>query len=318
MYCPSHVDYYGDRKSGPEWNFDGLLIGPLAATVAAAAIGRHRLVGRLGAGTAALGFLGAVVLLISSAGGHLAAMSVNIGQQPVVAVSADRLAAVLLVLVYGVSAIVQSFAIRYLAEDSRAGWFSAGAGLLTSASATLMTAQTLVVLAVGWTAAGVALCLLLGTYRQLPSARDGVRRTAKAFLIGDLALWSAFVDRGPSGHRRPTRPPGRTAGRTACRPGRLSGGRGRPVPFGPDAISPLAARHAGRTDSGVSTASCRRSQRRSHPAHQAQPVVTAAGVPRRSSSSPASLHLAYGAVIMLVKPDIKGRWRIRPWLRWAL
>ena len=82
---------------------------------------------------------------------------------------------VLLLLVFGVSAIVQTYAIRYLAGDDRAGWFSAGAGLLTSASATLMAADTLVVLALGWTAAGVALRLLLATYWQLPAARDGVR-----------------------------------------------------------------------------------------------------------------------------------------------
>jgi NADH:ubiquinone oxidoreductase subunit 5 (subunit L)/multisubunit Na+/H+ antiporter MnhA subunit len=35
------------------------------------------------------------------------------------------------------------------------------------------------------------LCLLLSTYWQLPTARDGVRRTATAFLFGDLALWAA-------------------------------------------------------------------------------------------------------------------------------
>ena len=47
-----------------------------------------------------------------------------IGSSP--AVTADRLAVVLLLLVFGVSAIVQTYAIRYLAEDDRAGWFSAG------------------------------------------------------------------------------------------------------------------------------------------------------------------------------------------------
>ncbi|MCB0932315.1 MAG: hypothetical protein KDB71_10495 [Mycobacterium sp.] len=284
-----------------------LLIGPLAATVAAAAIGRHRLVGRLGAGTAALGFLGAVVLLISSAGGHLAAMSVNIGQQPVVAVSADRLAAVLLVLVYGVSAIVQSFAIRYLAEDSRAGWFSAGAGLLTSASATLMTAQTLVVLAVGWTAAGVALCLLLGTYRQLPSARDGVRRTAKAFLIGDLALWSAFgliaVRQGTVDLRALQGEPldGPLVALAACLVVAAALSRSAQMPFhrwlpatlaAPTPVSALL--HAGVVNAGAILLI------------KLSPVVTAAGVAQALIVVAGIATLAYGAVIMLVKPDIKG------------
>ncbi|HNF05292.1 MAG TPA: proton-conducting transporter membrane subunit, partial [Mycobacterium sp.] len=168
-----------------------LLLGPLVMAAVAAVIGRNRsrLAGRLGAGAAALGFLGAAVLAVAAALGHPA--SVSVGSTP--AVTADRLAVVLLLLVYGVSAIVQTYAIRYLAEDDRAGWFGAGAGLLTTASAVLMTSDTLVVLALGWTVAGVALCLLLATYWRLPSARDGVRRTAVSFLIGDVALWSAVA-----------------------------------------------------------------------------------------------------------------------------
>ena len=169
----------------------GILVGPVVTALAALAVGRRRprLAGRLGAGTAALGFVGAAVLAVGAG----ASVSIDTGDHPVPVVAADRLAVVLLLLVYGVSAIVQTFAIRYLAEDDRAGWFSAGAGLLTGASATLMTAGTLVVLGVGWTVSGMALCLLLATYWRLPSARDGVRRTAVAFLIGDLALWSAIV-----------------------------------------------------------------------------------------------------------------------------
>jgi NADH:ubiquinone oxidoreductase subunit 5 (subunit L)/multisubunit Na+/H+ antiporter MnhA subunit len=56
-----------------------------------------------------------------------------------------------------------------------------------------MTAATLITLAICWTLAGVALCLLLGMYWHLPAARDGVRRTAIAFGIGDLALWTAVA-----------------------------------------------------------------------------------------------------------------------------
>lgn len=55
-----------------------------------------------------------------------------------------------------------------------------------------MTAATLVGLAFFW-ASPAALCLLLGMYWQLPAARDGVRRTAAAFLIGDLALWAGVA-----------------------------------------------------------------------------------------------------------------------------
>ena len=167
-----------------------LVVAPLLAAFAASTLGRRApvLIVRLGAFTAATGFLIAAALAFGSARGEVA--SVGAG---VFALAADRLAVALLLLIFGVSAVAQGFAVRYLAGDSRAWWFTCGAGLLTAASATLVTATTLIGIAVGWTATGVALCLLLGTYWQLPSARDGVRRTALAFLIGDGALWAAVA-----------------------------------------------------------------------------------------------------------------------------
>ena len=147
-----------------------------------------RVFGRLGAVTAGAGFLASAALAVGAAGGQTATMSIGPAEFGV-----DRLAAVLLLLVFGVSTIVQAFAVRYLAGDPRAAWFTAGAGLLTAASAGLTTAATLVTLALTWTLAGIALCLLLGTYWHLADARDGVRRTAIAFLIGDAALWVAVA-----------------------------------------------------------------------------------------------------------------------------
>ena len=162
---------------------------PVAVAAAAYTVGGRtpRLVGKAGALTAGLGFAGAAALAISAAGEPVRAAAGPIG------LTADRLAVVLLLLIFGVSAIVQSFAIRYLAGDPRAAWFAGGAGLLTAASAGLVTVDSLVGLATFWTLAGAALCLLLGMYWQLPSARDGVRRTVTAFVIGDLALWTAVV-----------------------------------------------------------------------------------------------------------------------------
>jgi len=146
-----------------------------------------RRVAQYGAAVAGAGFLGAVVMAFRS--GHAPVTAAIGGAEFAV----DRLAAVLLLLIFGVSAIVQAFAVRYLTGDPRQAWFVGGAGLLTAASAGLATAANLVTLAACWTAAGIALCLLLGTYWHLPAARDGVRRTATAFLIGDLALWTAVA-----------------------------------------------------------------------------------------------------------------------------
>lgn len=163
---------------------------PLLAGALAFTVGRRapRRFGQAGALVAGLGFVVSAVLAVRAGSGQ--AVTATLGS---LELGADRLAAVLLLLVFGVSAIVQAFAVRYLAGDPRAAWFTGGAGLLTGASAGLMTAATLVGLAVFWTAAGAALCLLLATYPQLPTARDGVRRTLTAFAIGDLALWAAVA-----------------------------------------------------------------------------------------------------------------------------
>jgi NADH:ubiquinone oxidoreductase subunit 5 (subunit L)/multisubunit Na+/H+ antiporter MnhA subunit len=56
-----------------------------------------------------------------------------------------------------------------------------------------VTAVTLVGLALAWSVAGIALCLLLGVHRESAAARAGVRRTARAFLVGDAALWAAVA-----------------------------------------------------------------------------------------------------------------------------
>src|SRR5690242_14917452 len=60
----------------------------------------------------------------------------------VLRIDVDRLAAPLLLLIFGVSVVTQAFAVRYLAGDPRALWFTYGAGLLTGATALMVTATT--------------------------------------------------------------------------------------------------------------------------------------------------------------------------------
>lgn len=167
---------------------------PLLASLVALLAGSRTWVGRLGAAAAGAGFLAAGVTTVDVLLHGPIRATLQTGRGTLIAeVGADRLSSMLLLLVYGVSTVVQLFALRYLACDKRSGWFTAATGLLTSASAGLMTAGTLIGLAVSWTLAGAALCLLLATYWELPAARDGVRRTVTAFLIGDAALWSAVA-----------------------------------------------------------------------------------------------------------------------------
>lgn len=286
---------------------NGIAQGALAALVAAPVLmagvawslgpRKPMLVGRLGAWVAGLCFAGTSALAV------VGGAAVGTG---VAALAADRVAIVLLLLVFGISTVVQAFSVRYLAGDPRATWFTAGAALLTAASAGLVTATTLVGLAVGWTAAGMALCLLLATYRQLPAARDGVRRTATAFLIGDAALWAAVglvaAQRGTVNLRElAAQPPtGLLAAVVAVLVVVAALSRSAQFPFhrwlpttlaAPTPVSALL--HAGVVNAGGILLV------RLYP-------LGSAGIISGLAIAAGAATMAYGAVIMLVKPDVKG------------
>lgn len=175
-----------------------VLVALLVLPMAAGLLGGlwRPLVGVVGA---ALAFGAAVVLAVdllrsgSTSVGLTSAGWTRAGGGLVAGFATDRVSVVLALLVLGVSTLVQAFARRYLSGDLRAGWFCGWAGVLTSASAGLVTSATLLTLAACWTVAGIALCALLATYPHLPAARVGVLRTARTFLLGDLALWAAVV-----------------------------------------------------------------------------------------------------------------------------
>ncbi|ULE32061.1 proton-conducting transporter transmembrane domain-containing protein [Mycobacterium sp. IDR2000157661] len=288
----------------------GVLIAVLAApavvTALACAAGRRRprWTARIATLSAGLGFLGAAVLATNVTVGD--AVSVTAGGG-VVAVSADRLSVVLLCLVFGISALVQSFGIRYLAGDPKAARFTAGANLVTAASAGLVASATLFTLAVFWTAAGIALCLLLAMYPDLPAARDGVVRTAKAFFVGDLALWTAvalitarwgsvdlrtLAERGIDG----------TAAATAAvlivvaalsRSAQLPFVRWLPATLAaPTPVSALL--HAGVVNAGGVLLV------------KLSPLLAGADIARALTILAAAGTVVYGAMVMLVKPDVKG------------
>ncbi len=279
-----------------------MVVAPAAIAIAAFAAGRwsRALIGRFGAAVSGVGFAGAVGLAIA---GPDEPVAVTLGPLDLVA---DRLAAVLLLLVFGVSAIVQIFALRYLAGDRRASWFTGGAGLLTAASAGLMTAATLVGLAFFWSLAGVALCLLLGMYWEMPAARDGVRRAATAFLIGDLALWVAVAATTHTWGRIELRDiaPAEFSGRPAAVLAVLvviaALSRSAQIPFhrwlpatltAPTPVSALL--HAGVVNAGGILLV------------RLAPLATD-DVARALTILAGAVTMVYGAIVMLVKPDVKG------------
>ena len=279
-----------------------MVVVPLVSGAAALVLGQRapRHAGRVGALVAGLGFALAVLFTVEAGTGEAIAVAAP------VELAVDQLAAVLLLLVFGVSAVVQSYAVRYLAGDPRAFWFVGGAGLLTGASAGLVTATTLVGMAVFWTMAGAALCVLLGTYRHIPAARDGVRRTVTAFVIGDLALWVAVVLATATWGRIDLRgsDPGRFGGPVLAVVAILvviaALSRSAQIPFhrwlpatlaAPTPVSALL--HAGVVNAGGILLI------RFAP-------LTADDAARALTILAGAVTMAYGAVIMLVKPDVKG------------
>lgn len=290
----------------------GVLALPLFASAAALLAGSQypRLAGRLGASTAGAGFTGAVLLGLYATGHGPVSASLNSTDGTVIAqLDANRLSALLLVLVYGVSTVVQIFALRYLACDGRAGWFTAGTGLLTAASAGLMTSGTLIGLAVCWTLAGTALCLLLATYWELPAARDGVRRTATAFVLGDLALWSAVglltaqwgnvhlstLGHNGFGHSSPALPAaaGLIVVAALSRSAQIPFHRWLPATLAaPTPVSALL--HAGVVNAGGVLLV------------RLSAVVSGSGFAMGLAFAAGTLSVVYGGVVMLTKADIKG------------
>ncbi|MHA7649124.1 proton-conducting transporter transmembrane domain-containing protein [Mycobacterium sp. ML4] len=290
----------------------GILVLPLLASLSALAIGsRHpRLVGYLGAAAAGAGLLFAAVVTVHVVAHRSVSATVRAADgQLIAAVGVNRLSALLLVLVYGVSMVVQIFALRYLACDRRSGWFTAGTGLLTSASAGLMTSGTLIGLAVCWTLAGVALCLLLATYWELPAARDGVRRTAIAFAVGDVALWLAvgavtmrwgninLFDLGPErfahGSSVVVVATGLIVVAALSRSAQIPFHRWLPATLAaPTPVSALL--HAGVVNAGGVLLV------------RLSPIVSGSAVAMALAFTAGTLSVLYGGVVMLTKSDIKG------------
>lgn len=107
--------------------------------------------------------------------------------------TADRLTVLLLLLVSFVNTVVQVFARRQLLGDDSAARFVIRSGLLISATAVMVTSASVITLAAGWTASGLALVGLVSMHWPQPAARDAARHTARMIVIGDTALWVAVA-----------------------------------------------------------------------------------------------------------------------------
>ncbi|MDY6998274.1 MAG: proton-conducting transporter membrane subunit [Actinomycetota bacterium] len=265
---------------------------PLFVAAAAAVLGSRWSAPllRLGALVASAGFVTSAGLVIVLAGGTEVSTGTGILRLQV-----DALAGIMLLLIFGVSAVAQTYAVRYLAGDRRGGWFTANASLLTASSAVMVTAVAPVGIGIGWTGAGIALCALLATYWTIPAARDGVRRAAIAFLIGDAALWTAIaiLTLWPSaGGIPPTLATVLIVAAVLSRSAQIPFHRWLPATLAaPTPVSALL--HAGVVNAGGILLL------RMSPVYD----TTVAGI---LAVTAGSATLVYAAAVMLVKPDVKG------------
>lgn len=280
-----------------------LILAPLLMPLFAVVFNRRTttLPGLLGAVIAGAGFLGAMALTAWFATGG---DEISIGGDAL-GLRADQLSALLLLLVFGISAVVQVFALRYLRADPRAWYFVAGSGLVTATSAGLATAANLLTMAVAWTLGSAGVCLLLAMYRQLPAARDGLRRSMIAFLIGDAALWLAVLLLAvQSNHVTPgdntAQPDGATSATAALLIVVAALSRSAQIPFhrwlpatlaAPTPVSALL--HAGFVNAGGILLI------------RASPLTTT-DIAVAVTITVGAATMIYGAVITLTKPDVKG------------
>lgn len=170
----------------------GVMVAVPWVTVAVATVVARRssphLAARVAAGMTAGGFVIAVTAAV-----------ITLGSGPVLlelggsSVQLDPLSVLLSMLVFGLSALIQSFAVRYLRGDRRQGWFVVSAAALTASTVLLVSAASIIVFALAWVVAGGALIAALATYPDLPQAREGVRRTAVRFAIADAGLLAGVV-----------------------------------------------------------------------------------------------------------------------------
>ncbi len=273
---------------------------------------------RLGAGAAALAFCLAVGLAVSVIGsGPVSAVAADGDGSAAAGLFADRVSVVMLLLVLGISTIVQLFAGRYLSADPGLARLIAAAGLTTSAVAAVVTAATLSGLVVAWLVSGAGLLAMLGQRADLLPARVGVRRAAAAFAVGDLALvagavivWAAVGDldlrqlgaEAPRLMGEPIGVFGLSVGTVfACLLAVAAMGRSAQIPLqrwlpatlaAPTPVSALL--HAGLVNAGGFLLV------------RLAPVFGLSGAATHIAFVAGALTALYGTALMLAKPDVKG------------
>jgi NADH-quinone oxidoreductase subunit L len=124
---------------------------------------------------------------------HVFTSSRTIGPAIQLATYVDPLSAVMMVLATTVAFLVQVYSLGYLADDPRYPSYAAFVSLFTGAMLTVVTADDLWMLLVGWELMGACSYFLIAHHWELADARAGA---VKAFLVtrtADLGLLFAII-----------------------------------------------------------------------------------------------------------------------------
>jgi NADH-quinone oxidoreductase subunit L len=104
----------------------------------------------------------------------------------------DPLTIVMLALVTFVSVIVQVYSLGYMRhngrDDPRIGWYFAVHSLFTAAMLTLVLADNLLLLYVGWELVGLCSYLLIGFWYERQTASNAAKKAFITTRIGDVGL----------------------------------------------------------------------------------------------------------------------------------
>ncbi len=147
--------------------------------------------------------LSVTLFLLFGLGGYAAAPSpfswIHVGSLNVdLGLAVDRLSVLMLVIVTGVSALVQIYSTAYLHGDPGISRYFGSISLFTFSMLGIVLADNLVMMFVFWELVGVSSYLLIGFWFEKPSAADAAKKAFLTnrlgdfgFLLGILVVWSA-------------------------------------------------------------------------------------------------------------------------------
>jgi NADH-quinone oxidoreductase subunit L len=181
-------------------SFPGLIIAlPLAGSFLLFFFGKRvgRLSGILASGTIGASFLLGVVMFFKLVGlAHDAREGITRLWEWVFAgdfsvgvdLLVDELAIVMVLVVTGVGTLIHIYSIGYMADDPRYPRFFAYLNLFAASMLTLVLADSLLLLYVGWEGVGLCSYLLIGFWFERKSAANAAKKAFIVNRIGDFAF----------------------------------------------------------------------------------------------------------------------------------